>query len=149
MHQRCAQARDISPDARRMGSQPRGHCQSHLRLKQSVVQNGNERLRKPPRQAGQSRARGRLVFLAKGFLQRQRTTKAITNGGRRGSIKFYLRYYVWLRWTITLSKPPQVIAKRYAQCRADKVVATAHWHICLPHIPSRHQSKQKSQFIPP
>ena len=20
-----------------------------------------------------------------------------------------------------------------------------HWHICLPHIPSRHQSKQKSQ----
>jgi hypothetical protein len=23
-----------------------------------------------------------------------------------------------------------------------------HWHICLPHIPSRHQSKQKSQLFP-
>lgn len=35
--------------------------------------------------------------------------------------------------------------QRYAQCRADRVVASAHWHICLPHLPSRHQSKQKSQ----
>jgi len=27
------------------------------------------------------------------------------------------------------------------------VVADPHWHICLPHLPPRHQSKQKSQFI--
>ena len=39
--------------------------------------------------------------------------------------------------------------KRYAQYRADKVDTNAHWHICLPLIPARHQSKQKSQSFPP
>src|SRR5690606_26289574 len=39
----------------------------------------------------------------------------------------------------------RIAENRYAQCRADRVVATAHWHICLPHVPPRHQSKQKSQ----
>jgi hypothetical protein len=38
---------------------------------------------------------------------------------------------------------------RYAQCRADRVVATTLGNICLPHIPSRYQSKQKSQPLPP
>jgi hypothetical protein len=39
------------------------------------------------------------------------------------------------------------ILECYAQCRADRVVITAHWHIYLPHIPGAHQSKQKSQFF--
>src|SRR5687767_5632427 len=37
--------------------------------------------------------------------------------------------------------------KRYAQCCADRVVATAHWHICLPHIPSLDKSKQKEPIL--
>ena len=37
----------------------------------------------------------------------------------------------------------------YAQYRADKVDTNAHWHICLPHIPTRYQSKQKSLPLHP
>jgi hypothetical protein len=43
---------------------------------------------------------------------------------------------------------PVHIANCYAPSRADRVVTTAHWHICLPHSPTRHQSKQKSQVFP-
>lgn len=39
------------------------------------------------------------------------------------------------------------LSLRYAQFRTDRIVATAHWHICLPNIPAPHQSKQKSQFL--
>src|SRR5690606_9235763 len=80
----------------------------------------------------------------------QRPTAAICNGWMKCKYRVLssLLRLVTVDNNAFKSQPLQ-IAKRYAQCRADKVVATAHWHICLPHIPSRHQSKQKSQFLPP
>jgi hypothetical protein len=33
------------------------------------------------------------------------------------------------------------------QNAAGQIRCFEHWHICLPHIPSLHQSKQKSQLL--
>jgi hypothetical protein len=43
----------------------------------------------------------------------------------------------------TFAKPENVVHNSAGKCSGHP-----HWHICLPHIPARHQSKQKSQFLP-
>jgi hypothetical protein len=42
--------------------------------------------------------------------------------------------------------PPLLMHQRYAQCRADRVVATAHWHICLPHILAEYHASKRANY---